>query len=167
MYVKIILSLMATFLSINNALARPVVSEVKEFKNHGEIDKIQCDKTKSFTVKLGDKFNFDLEFSTKDNRKALITDINYWFWADKDYNGDDALITLKSTKEIEDANWTATSKKIKVAESTDYKIRNSPDKSSDENIIFKSQIVYKEILSDGSLSTNPENIVHCFKIRVK
>ena len=154
-------------MSINNALARPVVSEVKEFKNHGEIDKIQCDKTKSLTVKVGDSFNFDIEFSTIDNRKAQITDINYWFWADKDYNGDDALITLKPTKKIEDANWTASSKKFSVAKSTDYKIRNSTDKSSDENIIFKSQIVYKEILPDGSLSKNSENIVDCFKIRVK
>ena len=167
MYTKVILTLMAVFLSINTAQAKPIVSDVKEFKNHGEIDKIQCDNTKSVEVQLGDVCNFYVDFSTTNNKTAIITDINYWFWADKDYNGDDKIFALNPTKEIEDSNWTVKNEEIKIAESTDYKIKSLPDKSSDENIIFKSEILYKKVLPNGSLSNDKERTVQCVRVRVK
>ncbi|MBO4312839.1 MAG: hypothetical protein J5838_00950 [Desulfovibrio sp.] len=167
MYTKVVLTLMAVFLSINTALAKPIVSDVKEYKNHGEIDKIQCDETNSIEVKLGDVCNFYVDFSTKNNKTAIITDINYWFWADKDYNGDDKIFSLNPTKEIEASNWTVKNEKMMIAESTDYKIKSLPDKSSDENIIFKSEILYKKVLADGSVSSDKERTVQCVRVRVK
>ena len=167
MYTKVILTLMAVFLSINTALAKPIVSDIKEYKNHGDIDKIQCDDTKSIAVQLGDVLNFYVDFSTTNHKTAIITDVNYWFWADKDYNGDDKIFSLIPSKEIENSNWTVKNEKIKIAESTDYKIKSLPDKSSDENIIFKSEILYKKILPDGSVSSDKERTVQCVRVRVK
>ena len=100
MYTKVLITLMAIFLSINTAMAKPVVSDVKEYKNHGDIDKIQCDDTKSISVQRGDVLNFNVNFYTTNHKTAIITDINYWFWADKDYNGDDKIFSLKPTNII-------------------------------------------------------------------
>ena len=74
---------------------------------------MQCDETKTFEVHVGDVCNFYVDFSITNNKVTLITDINYWFFADKDYNGDDKIFSLNPTKEIEDANWAVKNTEMK------------------------------------------------------
>ncbi|MBO4312838.1 MAG: hypothetical protein J5838_00945 [Desulfovibrio sp.] len=170
MRIKTFVSLMSVFLfifSLNTAIAKPVAYDVKEYKEHGEIDKIRCDSTKTYIFHLGDFGNFYVDFTAKNNKVVKVTDVNYWFWADKDYNGDEGIFQLKPTKEIEKADWIVKNKEIRLVESSDYKIKSLPDTPSDENIIFKAEILFNEIMPDGSISPEQERIVQCVRASVR
>ena len=57
--------------------------------------------------------------------------------------------------------------KIRLVESSDYKIKSLPDTPSDENIIFKAEILFNEIMPDGSISPEQERIVQCVRASVR
>ena len=169
MYSKIIYPLLILFIffgTINTTSAQTKANNtVKEVISRGEIDKIKCDQVVSDTLHLGDTFTFYVDF-TADNKAAKINDINYWFWSDQDYNGSDDMFQLHPTKEIEKENWIVKNKKLRLVESNDYTIRSLPSEPSEENILFKAEIIFQEIMPDGSLS-KPEHLVRCVRANVK
>ncbi|MBQ9452007.1 MAG: hypothetical protein IJU65_01770 [Desulfovibrio sp.] len=163
---KFISPLVMFLLIASIATAAPSVSKVKSVKNRGEIDKIQCDKTVMEKIHLGDSCNFYVSF-TADNTKAHISDIKFWFWSDKEYNGNDGPISFKPTKELEDADWVVDNKTIKLLESSDYNVRVLPDTPSDDNIILKYEILFNKINQDGTVSPEEERFVQCGRYSVR
>lgn len=152
-------------LSSNLAFAGQKSSKVKEV-NHGEIDKIKCDKTVSDTLHLGDSFKFYVDFSAED-MKAQITDVNYWFWSDEDYNGSEDIIAFTPTKEIIDADWIVDNKTIKLVRSNEYNVKSLPQHPSDENIILKYEIIFRRFLSENKPSNKDEHYVICARYGIK
>ena len=163
-----ILSLLAAFLlfGADMATAAPKTHAVKEVQDRGEIDKIKCDSMTSDSVRLGESLNFWVDLTVKDT-KVQVTDVNYWFWADKDYNGAEGTFTLAPTKELEQANWIVDNRKMRLLESTDYHVTVLPDHPSAENMLFKGQILFQRINSDGSVSPETESFVGCIRYAVK
>ncbi|MBO5490159.1 MAG: hypothetical protein J5960_01860 [Desulfovibrio sp.] len=160
-------SLLATVLVLGaNAAAAPKDAVVKELQRRGEIDKIQCDKIVSDTVHVGDTYNFWVDFTAKD-LKVRVSDVNYWFWTDKDYNGSDAVFSLSPTKEAEKANGIVDNTTLRLVESTDYHIRTLPDHPSEENILFKAEILFNQVMPDGTLSPEQGRFVQCMRCAVK
>lgn len=153
-------------LGADAAAAAPKDAVVKELQHRGEIDKIQCDKIVSDTAHVGDTFNFWVDFTAKDI-KIRISDVNYWFWADKDYNESDAIFSLSPTKELEKADWIVDNTTLRLAESTDYHIRTLPDQPSEENILFKAEILFNQVMPDGTLSPVQGRFVQCLRCAVK
>ncbi len=159
--------LMAILLALNAnfAFAELRVKDIKEV-NREEIDKIKCDSTFERTLNKGDTCNFYVNFSVKDG-KVKISSVDFWFWSDEDYNGDDSMVSFKPTQEAMDAKWVVGSKPVQLLRSSDYKIRFVPKKSSEENILVKYEILFNPFMPNGELSPEQERYVVCGRYGVK
>ena len=117
---------------------------IKDSVGRAEIDKVKCDKIENDKFRVGDKYNLYVTLTAK-NAKAKVTDVTYWFYADEDYNGTDAMPRFHPTKALEDSNGLVQNSTMKLLESEDYVIRIAPKKRSDENVIVKYEVFYNDI----------------------
>lgn len=163
LFVALPLSLLLCAGTATAGFKAPVVKEVKD---RGEIDQIKCDDMAEADVNVGDSLNFYVTFSAKNNAKALVTGVHYWFWSDIDYNRGDPGITFAATKEFKDGDGIVQNQTLKLMRSSDYVIRETPEKSSKENILVKYDVTFKPFNADGTLSQQEEHFFQCGRYRV-
>lgn len=153
------------FFTAGIAKAASKAAVVKEVIDRGEIDQIKCDGMEEANVYVGDTLNFYVSFSAKNNAKAQVTGVKYWFWSDIDYNSGDPGITFSATKEFKEGG-VIQNKSLKLMRSTDYVIRETPKKSSKENIIVKYDVTFNAFNPDGTMSPQEDHYVQCARYRV-
>ena len=157
---------LSLLLSVGTAEARFKAPVVKEVTDRGEIDQIKCDDMAEADVNVGDSLNFYVTCSANNNAKAQVTGVHYWFWADIDYNRGDPGITFSATKEFKDGDGIVQNQTLQLMRSTDYVIREAPEKPSKENIIVKYDVTFKPFNADGTLSQQEEHFFQCGRYRV-
>ncbi len=163
LFVALPLSLLLCAGTATAGFKAPVVKEVQD---RGEIDQIKCDDMTEEDVNVGDSLNFYVTFSAKNNAKAQVTGVRYWFWSDIDYNRGDPGITFAATKEFKDGDGIVQNQTLKLMRSTDYVIRETPEKPSKENILIKYDVTFKPFNADGTLSQQEEHFFQCGRYRV-
>lgn len=147
-------------------MARTFVPHILEESERNALDQLPCDNTTRATVQKGDTIDFYVDFTAKDT-KASIETVNFHFWADKDYNGDEKLPQFYVTKEMEAAKGIVSNQTMRLMTSSKYHIRELPDTPAKDNIVVKYEILYHDVLSDGSLAPEEKRLVECLRIGVK
>lgn len=139
--------------------------EAKSVQNRGEIDTIKCDAYNDAKLRVGDNCTFDITF-TSNGPKYKISDVNYWFWEDIDYNKGENSLKFLATKEFIDSNGVVENGTMKLMVSNDYDIRIPPEKRSKENIIVKYEILFNEIIPNKGLSQEQHRLVQCARYTI-
>ena len=139
---------------------------VKEVEDRGEIDQIKCDGMEGCDVHVGDTLNFYVSFTAGSKGGAKVTGVHYWFWSDIDYNKGDPGIAFKPTKEFKDGDGVVLNQTLQLMRSTDYVIRQAPEKPAQENIIVKYDVAFNPIGADGTVAPQEEHYVQCARYRV-
>ena len=138
---------------VNNSLSRDDVKAIK------------CDHSTTDTLRLGHTYAFHADLSL-DSGKARLSDINFWFSADEDYNGDQHTALFHPTEELNRADWDAGTTPKRVLQSTDYHVRKAPERRQPDNVIIKYEFLYHAYLPDGSLDKQERRIVQCVNYAV-
>ncbi|MBR3663890.1 MAG: hypothetical protein IKN64_04450 [Desulfovibrio sp.] len=160
----LMLALLGLSLTAGTAFAKTNVN-VLEQNNRREIDAITCDTEDTGILEVGNSYNFNVSFAAKEN-KVKVSRINFWFWADDDYNGSESMVNFSETKEIKTLDGVVGRESIKLIESTPYVIKKPAEKSSPENVLIKYEILYNDILPDGSISKEQDRYVQCGRYTV-
>lgn len=139
---------------------------VREVTDRGEIDPIQCDDMEEEDMHVGDVVNFYVSFSAKNNAKVKVAGVRYWFWSDMDYNSGDPGISFSATKEFKDGDGLIQNQTLTLMRSSDYEIREAPEKPSKENILVKYDVTFHTFNADGTVSPQENHFVQCARYRV-
>ena len=148
------------------ALARTAPPKTIEMNERHEIEALSCDHITTDTVDVGDTFDFYVDFTAKDC-KVVIDSVNFLFWADQDYNGDEALPKFIITKELEKANGIVDNTTMRIMTSSKYHIRVQPKNPAQNNIMVNYEIFYYKVQPDGTRSAVKENEMQCLRLGVK
>ncbi len=151
-------------LTVGTAFSKTNV-HVFEKNDRKEIDSIKCDDEDTGILEVGDSYNFDVSFSSNDG-KVKVDKVDFWFWADDDYNGNDDMVQFSQTDKIKNLDGVVGKERVKLIESTPFIIKKQPKVSTAENALGKFVIFYNKILPDGSLSKEQERFVICRRFTV-
>ena len=140
--------------------ASDVTFKVNNSVSREDVMKIKCDNTARDTLRVGEEYTFHADFSVSSG-KAHISDINYWFSSEGDFNDSHTSILFKPTDELNKSDWVVSNGEKRILESERYAVVNYPEKRHEDNIIIKYEFLFNAYLPDGKLSDRQERIVQC------